>query len=627
MNKIINCPKSLQQSDEKDDLWFKKLTVKSQDATHTIWECEFSNWVQNEAKFVKLKITIILSEDKEIKYIQNGEIIRIDYVPNLFAKPQFFNNLEQLKNLQWQGNYTINRKKISKWTAYWNGEKIKKVGGYYCESGLKQGLWKELSKNYWSKAQIFEIGEYFNDQRRGFWKYSFQNTIIGGGYYNQESLKHGQWVELSDAFREFSEVTYEGEYNNGNKVGVWNIFWQYYEQKLQLGYGIYGQNNSGCAVKIGMWIELCDEFWKNSQIFHIGKYINGLKVGKWDIIEQWNNNSTQIGGGFYEYDENYGNFKSGKWIEICEGFYRSYIYSKQITYNGEYKKGKKVGVWDILWRKSSEESFIKIGGGSYGDDEMEGNLKFGSWIELSDKFNMWNQIIYNGQYKNNQKIGKWEVQWRKQHDKQFEVIGGGLYVDVEGNGTQKNGNWIEVNDNFEINNQTTHQGEYKNGKKIGSWVILYREHDAKPFEQIGGGQFAINEKQEDVKIGRWIELCNYFGTGFKSSQVIFIGDYQNDKKVGRWDFCWRKENSKPFEKIGGGVYDIDEQLGISIKVGSWIELSDTYGIQSGQDQVIFNGQYLNGKKVGIWNMMNRDYQQAEIRFQQIKEINYNHFNK
>lgn len=37
---------------------------------------------------------------------------------------------------------------MGKWMAVWNGEALIDFCGYY-ELGLKQGLWKELNKNYW----------------------------------------------------------------------------------------------------------------------------------------------------------------------------------------------------------------------------------------------------------------------------------------------------------------------------------------------------------------------------------------------------------------------------------------------------------------------------------------------
>lgn len=48
------------------------------------------------------------------------------------------NNLSQIKNLNWIGEYR-NLKKVGKWTAAWNKQIFRKVGGQYNEDGKKEG--------------------------------------------------------------------------------------------------------------------------------------------------------------------------------------------------------------------------------------------------------------------------------------------------------------------------------------------------------------------------------------------------------------------------------------------------------------------------------------------------------
>lgn len=47
----------------------------------------------------------------------------------------------------------------------------------------------------------------------------------GGGFYNDEGMKLGKWVEVSDRFPRYPGVTYNGEYKYDKKVGIWEIFW------------------------------------------------------------------------------------------------------------------------------------------------------------------------------------------------------------------------------------------------------------------------------------------------------------------------------------------------------------------------------------------------------------------
>lgn len=46
------------------------------------------------------------------------------------------------------------------------------------------------------------------------WINKFKNFSGGGSYSENDSIKIGRWIELSDDYGEKSNVTYEGEYNN-----------------------------------------------------------------------------------------------------------------------------------------------------------------------------------------------------------------------------------------------------------------------------------------------------------------------------------------------------------------------------------------------------------------------------
>lgn len=42
-------------------------------------------------------------------------------------------------------------------------------------------------------------------------------------------------------------------------------------------------DEQGYGIKIGKWVELIDGFGLNGQVTYIGEYINGKKVGRWNI--------------------------------------------------------------------------------------------------------------------------------------------------------------------------------------------------------------------------------------------------------------------------------------------------------------------------------------------------------
>ncbi|CAD8135866.1 unnamed protein product [Paramecium pentaurelia] len=796
----------------------------------------------DHGRFIYSNLTIQSNQNKEIQYLQDGSIIRTDQIRYTAGKPEILTNLEQIKHLQWFGQLRENNHKVGIWTATWQGEKIKDVGGQYSNEGKKQGKWQELIENYSMQSNAFEIGEYDNGTRIGNWKYLYDNKemyksqiqygIRNGGNYNQQGNKNGKWQEIWEGFWKDSQVFYNGEYKNGKKVARWDIVFEnkkihlfaclvvvdhmmieemglnrviglkfrmdfleilnwcivvnikmarklldgifvklkkgFYlvlnirrckhliykpQQKNSSGGGSYDEGDNG--IKQGNWVELSDALFRDSQVTYSGQYKNGKKVTKWDIWYQENGHNQKnlkIGGG--SYDEGGDETKQGEWVEISDGFYQEsqvtyngqykngkkvdrwnicliekvyqMIYnpkkqevenmmhdnfsdSNQITYHGEYKNGAKVGIWEILKMNKTdyfelklENQFhifiqdsniilrgkifngkragkwdilygkIMIGGGSFGSqDEKSHGIKCGKWVEISEEFNCNSQVTYSGEYINGQKTGRWNIYQFKENqfiwcgsqiydfqgnliqkennnasiiymgnlqngrkvgrwnilfqknyeDKQIEKMqryqiqqcvvfsGGGQYE--EGVDEVKQGNWVEISDGYTDRSQITYIGEYKNGKKIGNWDIKYnRFENGWKNEKIGGGQY--DKEDNGMKSGEWVENIENFT---QDSQVTYQGNYKNGKKIGRWDVWYKKngdnrENLKMYQKYfqsiifvslfsGGGQYDTE---GNGIKSGEWVEQIENFKWDS---QVTYLGNYKNGKKIGRWNILFR----------------------
>ncbi|CAD8206686.1 unnamed protein product [Paramecium octaurelia] len=260
-----------------------------------------------------------------------------DTIKDTSRKPEILVNLEQIQHLEWIGDYSKTNQKTGKWIAKWKGKILKEVGGEYSNHGKKNGRWKEMIKNYWSKAEVYEMGEYEDDQRKGTWKYIYEDKDFGGGEYNNQSEKNGKWIELSAGFWEYSQITYNGEYKNGKKINRWEIMFQgndLLSKQKQIGGGSY--DGEGNGSKIGEWIELGEAFRESSQVTLRGEYQQNKKVGNWKIYWCWCGKNQEIGGGQYE-----NGIKVGFWIDLSDGF-ASYM---QVTQNGTYNNGKKVGMW------------------------------------------------------------------------------------------------------------------------------------------------------------------------------------------------------------------------------------------------------------------------------------------
>ncbi|CAD8064190.1 unnamed protein product [Paramecium sonneborni] len=452
------------------------------------------------------------------------------------------------RQITFQGEYNKNGQKFGRWDIYYQQKQI--GGGQYeinqgVSNSIKIGRWIEISDDFYFDCQVTYAGEYSNDgQKIGRWdSYLYQddqNDKIGGGIYDLQvetgtNFKIGKWVELSICFKNSRQITFHGEYNkNGQKFGRWD---SYYNQE-QIGGGSYKEKRS---VKIGRWIELSDNFgdgFEQFQVTHNGEYNeNGRKVGIWEIQHRQSGNilfdKMQIynqivkiisGGGDY-----IDGLKNGKWKELSN-------YGKDITYNGEYKNGLKVGRWDINCNWDEENSLI--GGGFYNINE-EASTKIGEWIELSERYKDYLQITYTGEYKNGQKIGKWDTYYKLNNKN--EKMGGGCYEIIEGI-LNKNGNWIELSDNFMNESRVTYIGEYRNGKKVDRWDIWWqKDYGDKKNENIGGGSY-----QAGIKIGKWVELSDNFGIFY--GKITYNGQYLYNKKVGTWVEIDIRNNEKLSEK-------------------------------------------------------------------------------
>ncbi|CAD8097988.1 unnamed protein product [Paramecium primaurelia] len=155
--------------------------------------------------------------------------------------------------------------------------------GHFDENGIKQGKWIELFKNFWgffnrvqySSCQITEEGEYKNGKRIGFWNIIDQNKIISGGIYNEKGIKNGIWTELHDNFSCFCEISYQGQYKQGIKVGQWKTI---YDER-HIGGGSYDEK----GMRNGIWTDMDENFDRNLQstfYLYTQNYENGQKKGK-----------------------------------------------------------------------------------------------------------------------------------------------------------------------------------------------------------------------------------------------------------------------------------------------------------------------------------------------------------
>ncbi|CAD8096158.1 unnamed protein product [Paramecium sonneborni] len=437
-----------------------------------------------------IKFFVEYTKDKQIKYIVDGNILREQQIIDTTVQPEIMRNLEQVKYLRWEGEFGKNKQKIKKWNAFWRESNLN-VGGMYNENGQKQGKWIDLFPNFFDLSKVTIQGMYKQGLKQGEWVYYFENQQIANGIYNENGQKNGTWVELCDYYSRDNVLTYRGKYNNGVKFGKWDTYFQsdFADQKQLIGGGEYNKQGE----KNGNWIEIHEKDFSICDIYYLGEYKNGKKQGKWDTQFSYMSVDREyqiIGGGSYDENE----LKTGQWIELDENFKDT----SQIILEGEYVQGKKQGMWTIKFRLNEKHKFIIIGGGNY---DIYGR-KIGKWKDTNDNFLIQNQMIETGEYENGKRKGKWITKYRYKIKDTFVKIGEGNYDDLE----VKNGRWVEPFQNFHSICQVTLVGDYLKGNKIGQWKIQLRYHEKDRFKQIGGG--AYDEK--GFKNGQWLELIDNF---------------------------------------------------------------------------------------------------------------------
>ncbi|CAD8077077.1 unnamed protein product [Paramecium sonneborni] len=532
----------MQQNDNKFQ-GFKKEYIQN---------CQISG--RSFAKTISIKLT----NNKDLIYIIDGRIIKIeelilgqgDEIKDIYLRDQVIENLEQIKYLKWIGDYGMKQKKVGKWSVIWRGSTLD-IGGSYTEEGKKQGQWKEIYINYDNNVQVYEMGEYKDDMRKGVWKIIYDGQVIGGGSYDENGMKNGQWVELHKEWRrDKRDISTKGEYRNSKKIGRWDII------NNKNGHLIGGGSYDEKGWKNGKWVEI-QELWDSYRsVQNNGEYINGHRHGEWIIIDQEN---KKIGGG--SYDEN--GMKNGEWIEIID----EWNAVREINFKGVYKNGKKIGIWHTLRHKET-----KFGGGQYN----ENGLKSGKWIELHDEWKNWErEVTYVGEYQQGIKKGRWDILLNGNQN-----IGGGQY-DEDG---LQNDKWVELCDGWEGNGgnimQFTYCGRYFRGKKIEKWDTLDKENKI-----MGGGEYDEN----GMKNGKWIQQHRQWRKNFR--EITFQGEYNNGQKIGYWNSIYNCDKI-----VGGGLYN---QKGN--KDGKWIELDHFWDKED--SAITFKGEYLNGRKYGKWDII------------------------
>ncbi|CAD8214535.1 unnamed protein product [Paramecium pentaurelia] len=178
------------------------------------------------------------------------------------------------------------------------------------------------------------------------------------------------------------------------------------------------------------------------------------------------------------------------------------------------------------------------------------------------------KILCEGIYNQGQQIGKWKSYKKSQTLQAYIKLlerGGGLY-NVQG---QKNGKWIDLDDEYELFRQITHSSEYFNGKQKGNWYILYKEDSHIKEEVHIMNKVQRMEKEQKFQIT--FKVSNLNQLNFASQHILV--NFRIVKKKEGGLYCIKDMHCKLFQRQSsdGGYYN---QIGL--KNNQWIETDDNF---------------------------------------------------
>lgn len=332
----------------------------------------------------------------------------------------------------------------------------------------RQGIWIEFYNNKIIKSEE----RYYNGLKHGFCKY----YRIDASLVKTEKYKMGQLQEMPKEITELNtaieyyedgNVKFKGTYRDNIPEGVHRYYdtqgkvdsSHIFEDGVLIGQGIYDDY----GLKQGYW----KEFYNTGELKAEGRYRQNLKQGLWKYY-----------------------FKNG-----------------QIEQMGQYLKGKPDGDWTWYYPTGEvlREEVFYLG------------LEDGE----SKEYNPDGSIIYQGNYSEGEKIGKWFYQMGNYREE-------GEYIDG-----MRNGKWLAYYKNtdnlffegkftngmpdgkhvfYHPNGTIKQKGKYEFGKKNGDWT---------KYTEIGEVIITITFK-DDVEI-------KYNGEKIKPSFLEMTEDNDEDK--------------------------------------------------------------------------------------------------
>lgn len=444
-----------------------------------------------------------------------------------------------------------------------NGEKFSYNidGSIEVKYNLKNGKLNGYYETYYPSGKIKMTGYYKSGEKNGLFKDYYEDGSIQFKY----NIKIGKLNGYFESFFLNGNKKKTGYFKNGNGNG---LFKEYNEN---------GVLNSEYNMLNGVMNGSFKFYYDNGVLFKTGNFINGIQNGNFKEYSENGNLETTYSMLDNEYDGLITIYKDGKIDEklnyskgIKDGSYVGFAYdnndSLTMEYTGFYKKGLKNGLWSLFVYKNKKKELASFT--NYIND-----IKNGEFKEIQG-----DSLIF-GSYKNDKLDGNYIV-----------------YIDF----SRAFFGTAIILDSTKLKIQT--KGKYFQNKKYGKWTYYY-----------SGTKIREGNYRNDLKEGVWkYYYTKYFdlmGNIEKYSGKLYLTKtYKSNKLNGKSErFSELKEmkvlcdtnlnrNSNPLDTCTKDVW-------IKMYQSVYYKNDILYGPYIYKDslgKIRFKGNYINGKKDGIW---------------------------
>ena len=181
-----------------------------------------------------------------------------------------------------------------------------------------------------------EINKSDQSEYKSFYKTGEPRSLFYCTEFNSEAIAKSKFISIYNEFSKEGNITCEGNFDNGDKVGLW-IY--YYDDKLIKSLFNYEKDSlNGKSIN----------YFKNGNISSEGDFLKGKKNGVW-VYNKENNDRN--------YEETYIDGKQN-------GIYISYFDNKKIYEKGFMVDGWKNGRWLTNYYDGSIKSIVEFDNGT-----------------------------------------------------------------------------------------------------------------------------------------------------------------------------------------------------------------------------------------------------------------------